>query len=147
EHRGPDVVDMLAHCDAALIIGDTALLLDHQASPSGQRPIQKIDLGEAWKAMTGLPFVYAFWAGKPGALTAADVAALQRARDEGAGRADGRARAFFPGSAARQAGGGRYLRENIKFGLGPAERAALEAFYRYAAEAGVVADAGRLDFY
>ncbi len=31
--------------------------------------------------MTGLPFVYAFWAGRPGIVSADDIAALQRARD------------------------------------------------------------------
>src|SRR5262249_10178013 len=76
EHRGPDIADMLAHCDAALLIGDTALLLDPNTIQAG-RDIEKIDLGEAWKTMTGLPFVYAFWAGKPGAVDTADVAALQ----------------------------------------------------------------------
>ena len=34
---------------------------------------EKIDLGEQWTAMTGLPFVWAFWAGRPGALSRAAV--------------------------------------------------------------------------
>jgi chorismate dehydratase len=147
EHRGPDIVDMLAHCDAALLIGDAALLLDPATIHVGRRSIQKIDLGEVWKTMTGLPFVYAFWAGKPNALTTADVAALQRARDAGAAQPGLIARDYFPDSAARQEVGTRYLRDNIKYSLGAPERAALEAFYRYAAEAGVVASAGRLDLY
>jgi chorismate dehydratase len=146
EHRGPDINDMLAHCDAALIIGDTALLLDH-ASVGKPRPVEKIDLGAAWKAMTGLPFVYAFWAGAPNALIAADVAALQRARNAGATQPEQIARDYFPESPERQAIGARYLRDNIKYGLGGPERAALDAFYRYAAEAGVVSSARRLEFY
>src|ERR1051325_10667348 len=32
ERRGPDLEDMLEHCDAALIIGDNALLLEHRQS-------------------------------------------------------------------------------------------------------------------
>jgi chorismate dehydratase len=156
EHRGPDIGDMLRHCDAALLIGDTALLLDPATvlikadSPSSgamTRAVEKIDLGEAWKAMTGLPFVYAFWAGAPNALTTADVAALQRARNAGVTQPEQIAREYFPDSTERQAIGARYLRDNIKYYLGGPERAALEAFYKYAAEAGVVSSARRLEFY
>ncbi len=139
-HEVPNLPAMLARCDAALIIGDAALFLDHGA-------VEKIDLGDVWKAWTGLPFVYAFWAGKPAALEAADVAALQRARDTGAAQPERIAAAFFADVPARQTAGAQYLRDNIKYHLGDAERAGLETFYRYAAEAGVVADARRLAFY
>jgi chorismate dehydratase len=82
EMRGPDLNDMLERSDAALIIGDNALLLD------GRPGIEKIDLGEAWTDMTGLPFVYAFWAGRPGALTGADVDALRAAVERAPGAPD-----------------------------------------------------------
>jgi predicted solute-binding protein len=49
--------------------------------------------------------------------------------------------------AEQQAIGGRYLRDNIKYHLGERERAALEAFYRYAAEAGVVPAARVPEFF
>jgi len=98
----------------------------------------KVDLGETWTGLTGLPFVYAFWAGRPGALTSDDVAALQQARDEGVKRPDELARAYFPAQPERQAVGARYLRDNITYGLDEQDRAGLVAFYRYAAEAGVV---------
>jgi len=92
--------------------------------------------------MTGLPFVWAFWAGRPGALTADDVEALQRARDAGVRMPEQLAREFLRDAPVeRQEIGGRYLRHNIKYHLGDHERAALEAFYRYAAEAGVVSEA------
>ncbi len=60
----------------------------------------KIDLGEVWTRMTGLPFVYAFWAGRPDVLTADDVAALQRARDDGIGAYRGHRGGLFQRSAA-----------------------------------------------
>ncbi len=140
ESHGPDLTDMLSRCDAALIIGDNALF---QAPASGHpSPLEKVDLGEEWTRMTGLPFVYAFWAGRPGALTAEDVAALQRARDEGIAVPEQLAREFLKDyTTEQQEIGGRYLRHNIKYHLGEDERAALEAFYRYAAEAGVVPEA------
>jgi chorismate dehydratase len=148
EHRGPDLPAMLEHCDAALIIGDNALLLDHQSAINDQQSaIEKVDLGEAWSTLTGLPFVYAFWAGRPDALGVDDVAALQRARDAGVTQSDAIARQYFPDSIARQAAGAAYLRDNIKYYLGDEERAGLEAFYRYAAEAGVVDKVGVPSFY
>ena len=67
----PDAEAMLARCDAALIIGDPALYLDHAA-----RGLRKIDLGDEWTRLTRLPFVWAFWAGRPGALSREAVAAL-----------------------------------------------------------------------
>ena len=73
----PDLDAMLARADAALIIGDNALFLDPQP------PVRKIDLGALWTESTGLPFVYAVWAGWPGTLDAGDVRLLQQARDRG----------------------------------------------------------------
>lgn len=137
ESRGPDLADMLQHCDAALLIGDNALFLDHVGGGRAGT-IEKIDLGEAWFALTGLPFVYAFWAGRPDALTPTDVAALQHARDEGVTRPEELARDYLAGAPHRQALGARYLRDNIKYDLGDDARAGLEAFYRYAAEIGIV---------
>jgi len=166
-HLGPDLTAMLSRCDAGLIIGDAALLLDHAkvrlkadattdvraddtADVGGVRlqpDLQKIDLGEVWKSMTGLPFVYAFWAGRPDVLTTEDVTALHQARDAGVAQPERIARTYFASAPEHHALGAQYLRDNIKYHLGDAERAGLEAFYRYAAETGVVADAGRLDFY
>ena len=150
ESRGPDLDDMLAHCDAALIIGDNALFLNPNGH-GGDMPIgtaiETIDLGDAWTRMTGQPFVYAFWAGRPDALEPADVAALQRARDEGIARPDELAREYLAEAPERQQAGADYLRENIKYYLRDDERAGLEAFYRYAVEAGVVDDARSLAFY
>jgi chorismate dehydratase len=153
EALGPVLPDMLARCDAALIIGDNALFLD-PAAAGGTRGamqwptlIEKIDLGQAWFELTGLPFVYAFWAGRAGALTAGDVAALQRARDEGIRRPEELARQYLREAPVLQQMGAAYLRDNIKYHLGQEERAGLEAFYRYALEAGVVSRADAPVFY
>jgi chorismate dehydratase len=140
EALGPDLFLMLKRCDAALIIGDNALFLSPDQPPFSDHrpPVAKLDLGEIWTELTGLPFVYAFWAGRPGAVTSDDVAALQQARDEGVKRPDELARAYCPDRPDRQAVGARYLRDNVTYHLGDDERAGLTTFYRYAAEAGVV---------
>lgn len=149
ENHQPDLSVMLAHCDAALIIGDAALLLDSGKYEVRRTKldVQKIDLGETWTAMTGLPFVYAFWAGRLGALDDDDIALLQRARDAGVTQPELIAREYFADAPDRQAIGAQYLRDNIKYYLRDDEQAGLETFYRYATEAGVVAAAGPLNFY
>jgi chorismate dehydratase len=134
----PDLDAMLARADAALVIGDVALLA------GAQRGVQKIDLGEAWTALTGLPFVWAAWVGRGGALSADDITALQLARDAGVMESDAIARDYFPDSADRRALAARYLRDNIKYYLGSRERAGLELFCRYAAEIGAAPGGDRV---
>jgi chorismate dehydratase len=171
EESGPDVPAMLERCDAALLIGDPALFLEaadvrlpaeaahgqgHAAQivtdrggrsgVAADRPVEKIDLGEAWTQMTGLPFVYAFWAGRPDALSDEDVRALQEARDAGVRQPEEVAREYFSNPDA-QAIGARYLRDNIWYRLGESERAGLETFYEYAAELGLVPESAGVRFY
>jgi predicted solute-binding protein len=58
--RQPPVLDnMLASCDAALLIGDPALRVEPDSLP-----LEAIDLGAEWFELTGLPMVFAQWAGK-----------------------------------------------------------------------------------
>jgi chorismate dehydratase len=129
----PDLDAMLAQADAALIIGDNALLLDHEA-----QGVEKIDLGDVWTRALGLPFVYAFWAGWPRAVDADDVAALQAARDAGVAHVDEVSRAYYPDDRTRQDLAVRYLRDNIQYVLGAEEYDGLTTFYRYAAESSLV---------
>jgi chorismate dehydratase len=140
EPADPDLMSMLTRCDAALLIGDGALLSD------GGRTVEKVDLGETWTSLTGLPFVYAFWAGRGGALSGEAVRALQEARDAGVASPERVAREYFI-DPALQLIGARYLRHNIKYHLGEPELAGLTTFYQYAAELGLVPHAGQLRFY
>jgi chorismate dehydratase len=129
----PSPVEMLSACDAALIIGDPALFLDHEAMG-----VQKIDLGAEWLGMTGLPFVWAMWVGRSGAIDAAVTCRLQRARDEGVRHTDEIASDYCRGDAARIAVGAQYLRDNMRYGLGEPELAAIATYYREAAALGLV---------
>lgn len=138
----PDLEAMLARADAALIIGDTALFLTDGAAGA-----RKIDLGEEWTAMTGLPFVYAVWTGWPGAVTAQDALALQRARDDGVAQSDAVAAAYYPDDTVKQAVARRYLRDNIRYFLRRDEIEGLTTFYRYASELQLASYDGQLRFY
>jgi chorismate dehydratase len=122
----PDAESMLRACDAALIIGDPALFLDAAALS-----VEKVDLGEQWTAMTGLPFVWAFWAGRPDALDGRAVRVLMETRDAGV-RASDEVAADYCGPA-RAAVGQAYLRDNIQYQLGDREVAGLRHYYELAA--------------
>ena len=54
-----DLAEMLGKADAALLIGDAALRVD-----PATLPYQILDLGAEWIALTGLPMVFAVWAGR-----------------------------------------------------------------------------------
>ena len=112
--------------DAAVTIGDTSF------RPAG---VPFLDLGTEWKAFTGRPFVYALWAHRPGHPKAKEIAStLRAAKDRGA--------AAIPAIAKREAKRlgltprfcRTYLTEYITFDLGPAERAGLRLFEKYAEE-------------
>ena len=127
----PDPPEMLRRCDAALVIGDAALFFDHESAG-----VAKIDLGEHWTRLTGLPFVWAFWAGRPGALSPDHVQTLTRARDAGVAASDAIAAAYC--SPDRVARGQAYLRDNIRYTLGEREEAGLSRYFELAEKHGVV---------
>jgi chorismate dehydratase len=128
----PDLAAMTQACDAGLLIGDPAFEADHVS-----RGLRKIDLGAEWTAMTGLPFIYAAWTGRPGAVNAADVDALQRAQAEGVAATAAIAAEYGRGDTQVTERATRYLRDNVKYGLGPEEAAGLQLFLDYAAELGL----------
>lgn len=108
----PDLATMLAGADAALLIGDPAL-----RASSADQGVTKIDLGQAWKAATGLPFVFAVWAARPGILTPEVVARLHEARHAGQAAIPAIAAAEAGGDAARALALEHYLRHNIRYDL------------------------------
>ena len=123
----PDLDGMLAVADAALMIGDPALHLNAEALN-----YHVLDLGAVWTEMTGLPMVFAIWAGRKAAITP-DVEAVFHASYE-YGRAhlddiirlDAAQRGISP-DLARE-----YLTRNIVCELGPTDYRGLELFLAYA---------------
>ncbi len=123
----PDLHGMLSAADAALIIGDPALHLDIDALEE-----HVLDLGAAWSEMTGLPMVFAVWAGRREVLTPEVEAVFHDSYAFGRARLDNIIR-----EEAQQRGIGRelareYLTRRIVCGLGPADYRGLELFLEYA---------------
>lgn len=138
----PDLRLMLERADAALVIGDPALRID-----PAQYGAIKTDLGAEWRALTGLPFVYATWTGREGAVSPAQCAALSAARDRGVAHAPEIARDVAKGDPAVEAQALGYLRDNLKYGLGEREQEGLRRFHELAAELGLVPSLQPLRFY
>ena len=120
----PSLERMLAAADAALLIGDPAL--------DAVSDLPRLDLGEEWTRLTGLPFVYAFWAGPLGVVSPAGVARLQQALAAGRRALGEIARRQAGGDPARSARYESYLRENIVYELGEREQEGLKEFFRRA---------------
>jgi chorismate dehydratase len=75
----PNLDSMLSASDAALLIGDPALVIDRTRYLTW-------DLAEEWLRFTGKPFVFAFWAVRQGAAQASNLdlkAIFQKSRDHG----------------------------------------------------------------
>jgi chorismate dehydratase len=143
----PEVDTMLAACDAALLIGDSALRLD----PAKYR---SYDLAAEWKKLTGLPFVFAVWALRMAALSETSrepdpATVLSRSRDHGTepGNIETIARLWSPHVQLPEPTIREYLTRHIHYTLDADNRSGLELFYRYAAELGLIAEAPSLRFY
>ena len=143
----PDLKAMLASCDAALLIGDPALLIQRA------RYATVIDLAGEWRKHTRKPFVFAFWAVREEAIaepgngpgTSSDsvrslAEVFQSSRDHGLSPES-------VGSIAREWAARlslsefeltSYLTENIYYFLDQACQDGLRLFYSCAAECGAL---------
>lgn len=125
--HAPDLDAMLRIADASLIIGDPALRIE-----PALLPYHVYDLGAEWVEMTGLPMVFAVWAGRRGVVTPEVVAAFRdscrygRERLEEIVTAESARREFSPGLVRD------YLTRHIVHELGPREYRGMELFLEYA---------------
>ena len=113
----------------AMVIGDAAFA-------AADRYPHVYDLGAAWTALTGLPFVYAVWAGRPGAASPADVARLRESLRAGLAHRPEIARAWAAERGMDDAVCAHYLNHNIRYQLGAEELSGAAAFLGRARAAG-----------
>lgn len=145
--HAPDLEAMLAAADAALLIGDPALLALEDREARERRTgetLLYLDLAHEWKRLTGMPWISAFWAVRPEALAEAGVteAAVTedfiRSRDRGLAHIDELAGEWSARIAVPRATIREYLTQNIHYVLDEACLAGLEFFFRQAAALGVL---------
>jgi chorismate dehydratase len=132
----PQIDRMLESNDAALIIGDPAMLIDRSA-------LLVYDLAEEWRKHTGLPFVFAFWAirkdlehwprrGQP------DAVDFEGARREGVAHIADIVASYSSSLGLPPDDLTVYLTENITFEMDKECLDAVELYYRFAYEARLI---------
>jgi chorismate dehydratase len=136
----PDLPRMLERCDAALLIGDSALCL-----PPDRYEV--LDMAEAWVQWQERPFVFALWACRAGiAETDSVVSLFQEAKVWGLGM-----RRAIAGNYSRRlnlpvAHLEDYLFHSVDYDLSDRHLEGLRQFYRLAEREGLVSRAQELRF-
>ena len=132
----PQLIDLYsatgAQGEARLLIGDKVICEE----PAGFE--HQLDLGAAWNAMTGLPFVFAVWCARQGVELGDLPHRLAAARERGMGQIDAIVRKYaiprgWPAGLAIQ-----YLTQYLKFDIGARQLEAIRLFHQLAAEHGVI---------
>lgn len=153
--HSPHLDAMLRSADAALLIGDPALLAlkDREAREARTgEPLDYIDLAHEWRAWTGTPWVSAFWAVReaafgPRTVTRAQlIQDFQQSRDHGLTHIDDIARDWSTRMPLSTGALRAYLSENIHYFLDDACLEGLSLFYRYAVECGALTEVPKLRF-
>lgn len=141
----PEMVDqrpvlerMLSVADAALVIGDPALKIDRER-------YRVIDLAAEWKSLTGLPFVFAVWAVRPGVDLPDLSFYFKSSLRFGLQSLDTMVREAAAELDLDSEMVHAYLTENLRYFLQDQEIAGLETFWRLAARHGLVDDPRPLD--
>jgi chorismate dehydratase len=149
-----DPIAMLQQADAALLIGDPALLALEARNQIEQAvgPCQWFDIAHEWHTHTGLPWVAAVWAVRPEALTPAGITPtqliedLQHSRDCGIANTNALVAEWTPRIKLSAATIHTYLTENIHYVLSPKCMEAMELFRNLAADVDALPPLGPLRF-
>jgi len=145
----PDVANMVAQSDAALLIGDNALrFMEANERPNietqrplvrlGSEPLQVFDLAERWRFLTGLPFVFAFWAVRDGFADGRVVDALKQSRDYGVAHIPTIAEKYSESLKIKKEFIREYLERNVHYYMDQACLDALQLFYEKVAYIGAI---------
>lgn len=114
-----------SNADAVLLIGDRAM------DPSLRGYPWKIDLGQEWLELTGLPFVFALWAVRPGLkVSTASLGAFQKSLELGRQRVAEIARRESRLLKKNEADCLDYLTNNIRYDLGPEQLKGITEFQK-----------------
>ncbi len=137
-----DLDTMLDRADAAILIGDPALMALEERANRFERTGEELvyhDLAQEWRALTGLPFVSAVWGIACSSPLEESIAAdFIRSRDHGLQNIDALVaewadRLPIPEDTIRS-----YLTTNIHYVLDEECLEGMRGFFRMAAEAGVL---------
>jgi chorismate dehydratase len=148
-------IAMLQQADAAILIGDPALLAleSRDQIESAVGPSEWFDLAHEWRIRTDLPWVAAVWAVRPEALdqpggvtTAQLVDDLETSRNHGLLNIERLVEQWTPRIALSPAIIRQYLSHNIHYVLNTDCLRAIELFRNYAAELNILPPLPHLPF-
>lgn len=125
--REPDLDQMLSEYDAALIIGDPALRIELDRCP-----FEWLDLGAEWLALTGLPFLFAAWAGRAGIPVARLEAITRGSYEFGKAHLKEIADQEYRARGISKELAERYITSHIRYELGAKEHEGLDTFLQLA---------------
>ena len=130
---------MLEEADAALLIGNPALAVSRHG-------LYVYDLAAEWNRMTGLPFVFAFWAVRGDLDLGAEAADFERSRREGLSSIPFISEWYASRLPISSREIRRYLTGNLNFELDQENLRGLERYYELAAKLGLIEAARPLEF-
>jgi chorismate dehydratase len=137
-----DLDAMLDQADAAILIGDPALLaLEEQANRFERtgEPLVYLDLAQQWHALTGLPFVSAVWCIACSSLLDERIATdLIESRDHGLANIDALVSEWSKKLPVSEQTIRSYLTTNIHYVLDEECTEGMRVFFRTAAELGIL---------
>ena len=137
-----DLDAMLDRADAAIVIGDPALLALEERANRFERTGEELvyhDLAEEWFTLTGLPFVSAVWGTScSGPLDETIARDLIHSRDHGLKNMDALVAEWTRQLPLSEQTIRSYLTTNIHYVLDEECLEAMRVFFRVAAEAGVL---------
>jgi chorismate dehydratase len=135
----PAIDQMLASSDAALIIGDPAMMIDRSR-------LHVYDLAEEWRKQTGLPFVFAFWAIRSDSTLWPGGVDFVEAKREGVAQTEEIAEEYAARLGLPKSDLIRYLTENISYDLDEESLRGLRLYYELARDCGLIEDAREIIF-
>jgi chorismate dehydratase len=134
--RHPEFVDLTndtaSSCEARLLIGDKVVCNVPKDFP------YELDLGAEWKALTGLPFLFAVWMARAGIDLGNVAQRLEHAKHAGMNHIDEIVHRHatsqgWPAPVAR-----RYLTHHMKYDVGQRQLDAVRLFFQLAAKHAII---------
>lgn len=135
---GAEIPDLVVSTDAGLLIADVAFR-------ESKRFRYRHDLADAWKRLTGEPFVFAVWAARPGILTPELIDRINRRFWDGLARKHGIVDTWSATHNMNPSIVAQYLDDRLQYHLNRDAWNGLQQFFRVASNKRLLPDA-RVEF-
>ena len=128
----PEYIEMEPDLDSMLSVAESALIVGDQGLNYYKKHQNRIDLNEEWLDLTGLPFVYAFWAGREITITPADVGVIKTSFDLGIKNLEKISKEYAQNHPHNWSFYHDFFTQNLSFSFSDLEKDGLNEFYNYA---------------